>query len=120
MSDEYTETAPEKTRRGRGNLEADVKAICDKFVTGEIALEANEYLTPHRIAKKIVEVMEPDSNAPSTGAVSAVLKRFEKYGFIACHSRPYAFADYTDRGRTDGLRALREEWKAARKAQDAA
>lgn len=119
MSDEHTEATPEKARRGRGNLEADVKAICDKFVTGEIVLEPGDSLTPHRIAKKIVEVMEPDSNVPSTGAVSAVLKRFEKYGFITCQASPYAFSDYTDRGRTEGLRALREEWKAAKKTKDA-
>lgn len=110
MTDTDTEKSTESNtdRRSRGLLEADVKTITDEFATGKIELKEGEHLTPHRIAKLI---QEKDSleKPPSTGAVAAVLGRWQEYGFAVVNPKPLAFVDYTDDARNVGLTALKEQ-----------
>lgn len=118
---------PNDARRSRGLLEADVKGITDRFVSGDLTLpEGVASLTPHFIglALKQQDVLE---KAPSTGAVTAILKRWEEVGFIVVSQKPYAFVDYTHAARVDGLAALKaasaavkKEFRAAAKAASAA
>ena len=112
------EAAPEaeKPKRApRTDLEPEVKKVTDAFVTGAITLEDGEFLTPHRIAK-FVQANLGTEKAPSTGACSAVLDRWEGIGFATLVAKPKAFGDYTDAGREKGLSALKAEAAAARKA----
>lgn len=114
------EEAPDKNRRGRGDLEHDVKLTCDKFVTGTLVLPEGQTLTPHRIAKHIKESDSLDE-APSTGAVAAVLDRWANdYNFAVVNDKPKAFVDYTDAGRAEGLTALKQKAHDAKKAARAA
>lgn len=102
-------------RRPRGWLEADVKRVCDQWITGEIRLEGDPPLTPHR-AGMLVKKMDELDEAPSTGAVAAVFDRWAKIGFAEFTTNPRAFKDYTEQGRTRGLAALKAE-ESERKKQ---
>jgi hypothetical protein len=113
------ERKPVEQRRARGLLEADVLTITNKFVEGDIVLGDDEALTPHRIARLIKEQDGLDE-APSTGAVAAVLARWEKYGFAHLEEGPTAFGSYTADGVEHGLSALKERHAEARKAERAA
>jgi len=107
---------PEKDRRPRGWLETDVLSITNKYITGEVTLPDKDgaavLLTPHRIAR-LVKDMDGLDEAPSTGAVAAVLNRWIVVGFAEVHEKPFAFKGYTAAGEAEGLSAL----KAARKAK---
>lgn len=109
-----------KTKAPRTDLEPDVKAITDAFVTGEVKLEEGQVLTPHRISALVHERRGGEGKAPSAGAVSAVLERWEKYGFATLGTKPAAFVDYTDAGREKGLTAMKAEHRQALKDARAA
>jgi len=115
LAPEDAADADQKERRTRGGLEADVKVITDRFVTEDIVLPEGQSLTPHRIGKAIKDFNGLDQ-APSTGAVAAVLARWEKIGFAEIDDKPLAFIDYTEAGRQKGLSALKAEVSAAKKA----
>lgn len=108
-----------KVRRPRGWLANDVKVICDKFITGEIALEDGQALTPHRVARLVKEHDGLDE-APSTGAVAAVFKRWGDFGFATFSDKPFAFLDYTEEGRSVGLQGMIQARSDARKNERAA
>lgn len=114
--DPQVEAAEKAERRPRGWLAQDVKLVCDKIITGEITLAEGQEATPHRVAR-LVKEMDGLDKAPSTGAVAAVFKRWEEYGFASFKQGPYAFADYTDEGRNVGLQGMIEARSAARKAE---
>ena len=109
------ETAPKRKRqnlRPRGWLELDVKSITDRFVTGEITLPEGQHMTPHRVAQ-LVKDLESLDEPPSSGAVAAVFKRWDELGFAQIGTKPVAFIDYTDEGRSVGLSALKEQRQAS-------
>lgn len=116
---EPAEPAEAKARRGRGALEADVKTVCDQYVTGGLVLADGDHLTAHKIANNI-KTMHSLSEPPSSGAVTAVLERWKEIGYANLNDKPKAFTDYTDAGRTEGLTALKakaaEEKRATRAA----
>lgn len=118
-TDTDEEAAEDKSRRGRGFLETDVKSVTDKFVTGTVKLADGELLTPHRIARLIKEHDGLDK-PPSTGAVANILDAWAEIGFASINEKPKAFLDYTETGREEGLTALKtaasDAKKAARKA----
>lgn len=118
VAEAVAEDKPKRERAARTDLEPEVKAVTDDFVTGKITLAEGESLTPHRIAKE-VQQRRGAEKAPSTGAVSAVLDRWEGIGFATLSPKPKAFGDYTDAGREKGLSALKAEASAARKAAKA-
>lgn len=106
-------------RRGRGELEADVKVICDQFVTGAIALGEGEFLTAHKIANRVKELRALE-DPPSSGAVTAVLERWAEVGYATLNEKPKAFSDYTDAGRTEGLTALKAKRAEEKRSERAA
>jgi hypothetical protein len=107
-----------KARAAKTDLEPDVKTVTDAFVTGALVLEDGKFLTPHLIAKHVGENRGSDK-APSTGAVSSVLTRWVEYGFATANEKPFAFLDYTDAGREQGLSAMKQAHRDARKAAKA-
>lgn len=109
--------APAKERKQRGDLEAQVKEVTDAYVTGTLVLGEGEFLTPHRIGK---EIAGKYGDKPSTGAVQSAVKRWADCGFAQVNEKPYAFTDYTEEGRTEGLTALKTRAAEARKAAKAA
>lgn len=120
MSDEEYEdediepgVASGANRRPRGWLADDVKAVCDLYVTGELQIAENKTLTPHRAASAVMKI-DGLSKAPSTGAVQAVFKRWEKIGFAIFARDPFAFIDYSEEGKLLGLRGVQDRRKAER------
>lgn len=110
-------TEAPKERKQRGDLESEVKAVTDAFVTGSLVLADGEFLTPHRIGK---EIAGESGAKPSTGAIQSAIKRWQDCGFATVNEKPYAFVDYTDEGRELGLSALKTRASDARKAEKAA
>lgn len=106
---------PTKTR-ARGELESEVKAITDKFLSGKIKLPEDKVLTPHYIALAIEKAFGYDE-PPSTGAVAAVLNRWNQYGYARFGDTPFHFTGLTERGESEGLASLRESFKEARKEE---
>lgn len=98
----------------KGHLQKDVKKITDKFTEGTLVIPDGKPLTPHRIAK-LVQDMNKASEPPSTGAVTAVLKRWEESGFATMNPKPFSFKKYTPKGIKLGISGIMEERSAARK-----
>lgn len=105
---EYPEPPP---RRQRGGLEADICRVFDLWLEGKIDLDGKP-LTPHRVGKELIKI-DSLTHKPSTGGISLAMDRFVKAGFIKTRRRPFAFLDYTDRGRELGWEQLRVEAKIA-------
>lgn len=113
------DSAEAKARRGRGELEADVKTICDQYVTGGLVLPEGDHLTAHKIANNI-KALHTLTEPPSSGAVTAVLERWKEIGYADLNDKPKAFKDYTDAGRTEGLTALKAKAAEEKRANRAA
>jgi len=109
--------ADKKVRAPRTDLEPDVKAVTDSFITGALVVEDGKPLTPHRIAAEVGKARA--GNPPSVGAVSAVLVRWAKYGFAEVSDKPKAFVAYTAAGTEKGLSAMKEAHRAELKAAKA-
>jgi len=97
-----------KARRKRFDLDKDVKRIIDGIVTGLLAVSDGAPLTPHRIALAI-KALDNLEVAPSTGAVTAVLRRWVKFGYVEMSELPFAFKCYTPEASTKGLTQLMTE-----------
>lgn len=96
----------EPTQRGRaaGQLEDEIRGICNRFLQGEFPDE--EMCTPKFIAYKIAE--ETDSEkTPSIGAIGAAFDRWDKIGFALIKKNPVRFVSFTVDGMTLGLEALK-------------
>jgi hypothetical protein len=116
-------TGPRITKAGtpareRGSLELDVKSVTDAFAAGKIELPEGKTLTPHRISQLIAS--RDDVEAPSTGAVSNVIKRWNEIGFALTDEKPLAFRRYSAKGEKDGLETLKAKAKEKAKAERAA
>lgn len=105
-------------KHGANWLQDEVLEIVEQITTGEIELPEDRTATPHVIAKIVAS--RKGEEAPSTGAVAAVLHRWVKLGFITVHSKPLAFKGFTAAGRKHGLAGLREKARAKRSAERAA
>jgi hypothetical protein len=106
------------SRAAPTDLQGDIKRVTDAYVMGDPELMARldgKALTPSRIATE-VQRLRGSEKPPSTGAVAAAFKRWEEYGFATFQPKPYAFADYTDQGRSIGLKGILAERRAARSA----
>jgi len=94
-------------RRQRGQLEAEVLLICNKFMNGEIT----EMVTPQYISTAI----DPN-DPPSVGAINAIFYRWEDLGFIRIHRKPLALIRITNEGVEKGLEYMKQRAKrSARK-----
>lgn len=105
----YNETPTGK--RARGQLEAQVLAVCSAFTRGLIE---EEFLTPVVIGNEIDEV-EP----PSAGAIGAIFNRWVEIGFAVCEKGPVRFVAFTPDGVIKGLEALRIEHKSKARLKEA-
>lgn len=105
--------------RGRGELESQVLDIAERYEDGKITLDEGKSLTPHFIAKTIAEEKGLEK-PPSTGAVAAVIKRWEDYGFALTDEKPYAFRRRSANGKKQGLEALKQKHRDRLKAERAA
>jgi hypothetical protein len=110
---EYRPTASGRT--ARGELEFWVKRCCDYFVLGDIDTKLK--LTPQRISQMIAD--DEGIKAPSTGAIDAVFKRWEKLGFAEIGRKPTRFIGYTEDGVRYGLDGLKRKVKFGQKLQSA-
>lgn len=108
MSDSPT---PAKTRRARGQLEGDVMSILGQL-NDEVIDFGGKPVTGYRIAQAIEKMTS--EKAPSFGAVDAVLKRWEKIGFIVTAPKPFAFVCFTEEAETVGLAGLRARYHASK------
>lgn len=104
-------------RRPRGFLNTDLRLLCNKVVTGELAA-VNEDGEPYRkitpaIARKLLTEFDglDKEDLPSTGAIAAVFKKWERIGYAVCDEAPYGFVDFTDEGRRLGFDELEKRWK---------
>lgn len=110
---------PAKDRSPASDLEGDLRVILNQFVQGQITLGDGVHATPHTLAGLIAK-HRGDGKAVSSGAVSAALARWAEVGFITLRQKPTAFDDFTDEGRTHGLKALKERHRQAKKDARAA
>lgn len=85
--------------RRRGQLEAEVQRVCNRAMLGEF----DENCT----AKFVAEQIDPD-NPPSTGAIGAVFKRWESYGYAVINKHPVYFKRLTIEGMRDGLEVCKK------------
>lgn len=102
-------------RSARGELEFWVKRCCDYFVLGDI--DTHLKMTPQRISEIIAD--EEGIKPPSTGAIDAVFKRWEKLGFATIERKPTRFTGYTEDGVKYGLEGLKRKVKMGQKLQSA-
>lgn len=107
------------TKRGRGQLEADVKQITDAYVMGEFKTFDDRPLSAYRIATAIKE-RDGLAELPSVGGIVYVLDRWERIGFATFTRNPFAFEDYTEDGRVLGLAALGQRDRDERRRRRAA
>jgi len=96
-------------RRQRGQLEAEVLLVCNRFMDGQLPPQV---MTPTVIASEIDK-----DDPPSIGAVNAILYRWRDLGFARIHSKPLAFLGYTPEGLKEGLEYMKA--RANRKARRA-
>lgn len=89
-------------RRSPGLLSLDIDLICRDYVKGEISLPEGKYMTPYYLGK-ILKETDGLEQQPSTGAVAAILKRWEEQGYAVCRRNPHAFVSYTDLGHQLGF-----------------
>lgn len=90
----------EPTTRGRapGQLEEEVREVCNKSMMGLF----DEQLTP----KFIAQVIDPEA-PPSVGAIGAIFDRWKRIGFAQIETKPVRFVSYTAQGLTLGLNQLK-------------
>lgn len=88
--------------RARGQLEDEVRRVCNRYMAGEI----EGLLTTKLIATEIDK-----DNPPSQGAIGAVLLRWGKIGFADVRLGPMRFAGYTIEGMKEGLEKLKAKAK---------
>lgn len=107
----------------RGHLQESVQTVINGVLTGEIDPGEKKALTPHRVAKLVqewkIEQGETDAELPSTGAVSAIFRRWESYGYAIFTSNPLAFQKYTAAGKRLGLGGLLSKRSEDRKKERA-
>lgn len=93
-------------RRARGQLEEDVREVCDDYAHDVYDWE---YCTPKNVAERIAKkyAIEP----PSTGAINAVWDRWEKLGFAKQDKKPSRFVSFEVDGSSATLEMLKSRVK---------
>jgi hypothetical protein len=100
------EVVVEAARRPKGQLEKQVREVCDRIVTGELDFEGKP-TTAHRVARVIAHE-DPDYGAPSAGSIAAVFKRWESIGAAVLDEKPAQFIGYTLEASEIGFKELYE------------
>lgn len=112
----------------KADLKSEVRVVLDAYTTGDLKDvdgEGNEVpftkpLTVQRIAKAVQRNRGEGADAPSSGAVNALLLRWQRYGLVNLSEGPTAFEGYTDTARTEGFKATQIAYREAQKAARAA
>lgn len=117
-------TDPSAPRRMKGDLGLAVLSVTDEFAAGTWAPTDKEGeavpLTPHRIASRLKDRDGLDK-APSTGAITNVLKAWAEIGFATNASdKPLTFGAYVAGHSAADLASCVNDAKAARRATKAA
>lgn len=105
---EAGESAGKTGTRRSGQLEYEVKKICDKWALG---------LMPHVLTltcSEIAKAINP-SKPPSTGAITNVLLRWHEIGFAFHRSGPHRFEGYTPEGIKYGPMVLQDKFMRGRR-----
>lgn len=115
---------PGAPRRTKGSLGLDVKTVTDEYVAGGWEPKDSDgnalALTPHRIAQRLKE-RDSLEKAPSTGAITNVLKAWHELHFASLASEhPLTFGGYVGLGSVEELTSAQAQAKALKKAAKAA
>lgn len=102
----------------RGALERSVSKVVEQYENGKVDLPEGKTLTPHLIAKQIADNGDRPE-APSTGAVAAVIQRWEKYGYALTHDKPFAFKRVSAQGQKIGLDGCKQKHREKAAAERA-
>lgn len=97
---EKTFAATPSGRAGRGELESWVAQV-----TGIWAVEGGPNCTPQYVSESIARTR--GITPPSSGAVDAVFKRWQKIGFATIETKPTRFTGYTPEGIEHGLEVMK-------------
>lgn len=102
----------EPTKRGRaaGQLEDEIRGICNRFLSGEFPDQ--EICTPKFIAYQIAEETDAEKT-PSVGAIGAAFDRWEMIGFAIIKRSPVRFVSFTVDGFKHGLEEMKDRYKKA-------
>ena len=96
--------------RARGQLEFDVKKVCDRFDDGS---------GPVCLPTGFISMQIHPDAPPSVGAIREVLLRWTKYGFATMSMEPLAFTGYTAEGREKGVDVMHTQWERRRRSEKA-
>ena len=98
-------TATPTGRAARGELESQVNEICLEWVLEKYPWPCTPAFVSDKIAKKY------GISAPSTGAIDAVYKRWEKMGYAVIGKKPTRFSEFTPDGINLGLDGMKAKIK---------
>lgn len=102
-------------RRPRGYLQNDVNNVCREYVAGEFTLAEGVFLTPYVVGTIIIENNNNEIKRPSPGAIAAIFKRWQDWGYATFRIEPFAFVDFTDKARALGLQGFLNDRKKIRR-----
>ncbi len=85
---------PADSRRPRGSLDVNVEAIC------RLSLERR---IPHELTPSNIGLLIDPRNPPSTGAIHAVLSRWEAAGFCTISKKPVTMTGFTAKVSKSGI-----------------
>lgn len=97
--DDYDDPEP---RLPRGYLSLDTDLVCQQFSKGEITLEEGKYMTPYTVGTILVDETDGARKRPSSGAIAGVFSRWEDAGYAEFRREPFAFLDFTAKGKEAG------------------
>lgn len=103
-------------RRERGVLEGDVLSVIEDHEGGKVDLPEGKNLTPHLIAKEIAS-RKPKEKAPSTGAVTNIVKKLYDAGYILVHQKPFAVKSISAKGKKQGYDDVIQKYEEKRKKE---
>lgn len=92
-------------RRPKGLLEKELILVCNDYVTGELDLGDAPCLTPYKAARYIAqkEIDEARTHGtelkyapPSAGAISSLIKKWEKAKYANVMHKPFGFVSYSE------------------------
>lgn len=93
----------ESGRRSRGQLEDMVDVLCKRWLVGGSSQDEHHRCTAEALA---AASMAHDGRPTSTGAVSAILRKWAELGYAEVEEKPMRFVGLTARGMELGLEEL--------------
>jgi hypothetical protein len=98
-------------RRARGDLAHDMNTVLMMLRAGELEVTEGYTLTVKYIQNLIVEILGLDAeDAPSTGAINSILKKWDAIGYVTTDTKPFRMVDFTDEGAAHGVYELQRRY----------